>query len=155
MSETKADIIQSIIATLQEDLDVLRRAALETHESSTDAQSKQEGKYDTRGLEASYLAEAQAAKVSTLEEQIGVIERLDLDDDSAVVPGSMCIVSTEEDEFGYIMLPTGGGMERDYQGMSFTVVTPDSPIGGVILGEEAGTEVTLPDGTSAFIDDIW
>lgn len=135
----------------------MRRAALETHQNSTDSQSKQEGKYDTRGLEASYLAEAQAAKVTTLEEQIGVIERLELelDDDSPVAPGAMCIVSTDDEEFGYIMLPAGGGLQRDYQGMEFTVITPDSPIGESVLGNEAGEQITLPNGTSAFIDDIW
>ncbi|WP_018968953.1 hypothetical protein [Rubritalea marina] len=157
MSQSKSDIIQSILNTLQSDLDVLRRAALETHENSTDSQSQQEGKYDTRGLEASYLAEAQAAKVNLLEEQIGIIERLvlDLDDDAPIAPGAMCTISTDTDAYGYLLLPAGGGLRVEFQGMVFTVITPDSPIGSALLGEVIGADVKMPDGSDGFIDDIW
>lgn len=69
MSDSKHDLIQQVITSLRENLEVLRKAAMETHSNSTDAQSKQEGKYDTRKLEASYLAEAQAEKVVLLKKK--------------------------------------------------------------------------------------
>lgn len=158
MSDSKHDLIQQVIAALREDLDVLRKAALETHSSSTDAQSKQEGKYDTRGLEASYLAEAQAEKVVLLEEHVSKLDQLptdDLDDDSPIAPGAMVIVSSGDVDLSYMMLPAGGGMTLSSQGLDFIVVTPDSPIGSALLGKNVGDTVELHQHGSAFISDLW
>lgn len=157
MSDSKHDIIQSVISTLRADLEVLRKAALETHKSSTDDQSKAEGKYDTRGLEASYLAEAQAEKVIQLEENIQKLEQIstdDYDDSEPISQGTMVVVSAEDD-LGYFILPAGGGTTVNSQGLDFTIITPASPIGVQLVGQHIGDSVELPQGESAFISDFW
>ena len=158
MSDSKHDLIQHVLQTLQKDLDVLRKAALETHKSSTSAESKAEGKYDTRGLEASYLAEAQAGQVVQLEESIAkfkLIPTEELDGDEPIASGAMVIVSTDAEDFAYLILPAGGGIQLAHQGLDFTVITPDSPIGSILLGKNVGEQVELPQIGSAFIADLW
>lgn len=158
MNESKAPLINQIISTLQKDLAVLRKAAAETHSDSTSAESKQESKYDTRGLEASYLAEAQAEQVNQLEQAINKLQQLpacELDEDAPAALGAMVIVSTDKEDFQYMILPAGGGMELGYQGLSFTVVTPDSPIGTSLIGKTVGERITLPQQGSAFLSELW
>lgn len=158
MSDSKHDLIQQVTTALQSDLDVLRKAAMETHQDSTGAESKAEGKYDTRGLEASYLAEAQAGKVLHLEESISKLKQLstdDVEDDQPIAPGCMVIVSTDDNDLSYMMLPAGGGMSLSSQGLEFIVVTPDSPIGAALLGKYLGNKVELPQHYKAFISDLW
>ena len=76
MGDSKSDLIKQVIDALSLDLAVLRKAALETHSSSTDSQSKQEGKYDTQGIESAYLAGAQAEKVIDLEQHISKLQQM-------------------------------------------------------------------------------
>lgn len=158
MSDSKHDLIQQVIAALQIDLDVLRKAAMETHRNSTSAESKAEGKYDTRGLEASYLAEAQAGQVLQLEENISKLKQLstdDVEDGQPIAPGGMIIVSNDDNDLSYMMLPAGGGMSLSSQGLDFIVVTPDSPVGAELLGKFLGNEIDLPQHGKAFISDLW
>ena len=158
MSNSKQDLIQHVISTLREDLEVLRKAAMETHKDSTGDNSKAEGKYDTRGLEASYLADAQAAKVVQLEESIGKLGQIptsDFDDSEPISQGAMIIVSTDTDELSFIMLPAGGGMTLKAQGLDFTVITPASPIGSLLVGKSVGDSVTLAQHGDCFISDLW
>ena len=52
-----------IIDKLQADLAVAKDALKASHEAATHAESKAENKYDTRGLEAAYLADGQRKRV--------------------------------------------------------------------------------------------
>ena len=158
MGDSKSELIHEVIEALSLDLAVLRKAALETHTNSTSEQSKQEGKYDTRGLEASYLAEAQASKVISIEEHINKLQQIsgkDLDDSAPIAQGAMVIVSTDEEDHSYMMLPAGGGMSLKSQGLEFTVVTPDSPVGAALLGKHLGDTIELPKHGTSFISDLW
>ncbi|MGJ8672085.1 hypothetical protein [Rubritalea sp.] len=158
MSNSKHDLIQFVLKSLEKDLVVLRKAALETHKSSTSEESKAEGKYDTRGLEASYLAEAQAAQVLQFEESITKLKQVDtadLDGDDPITSGTMIIVSTDSEELAYLMLPAGGGMQLESQGLDFIVITPDSPVGATLIGKSVGEQVELARHGTAFISDLW
>ena len=66
----KRTLLKSILAALQEELQTFTRAAMAARAEATDPQSRAENKYDTRGLEASYLAAGQARQVAELEAAI-------------------------------------------------------------------------------------
>src|SRR3982750_1295379 len=63
----KSLLLQKIVAQLTADLEVLERAAQASHAEATHESSKAENKYDTRGLEASYLAHGQARQARETE----------------------------------------------------------------------------------------
>ena len=52
----KSQLLKEIVAALGESLETLERAARASHNEATHESSRAESKYDTRGLEAAYLA---------------------------------------------------------------------------------------------------
>src|SRR5258705_13741100 len=76
----KALLLQQIIATLNENLSVLQKAARASHIEATHESSKAENKYDTRGLEAAYLAGGQARQAKEILDSIKLYQSLPLRD---------------------------------------------------------------------------
>src|SRR5690349_18501889 len=72
----KAPLIQKIIASLADSVAVLQKAARASHAEATHESSKAENKYDTRGLEAAYLAGGQARQARELVNSIAAYEKL-------------------------------------------------------------------------------
>jgi hypothetical protein len=65
----KQFLIQKVLAALAAELSGYERSARAAHAEATDEQSKAENKYDTRGLEASYLARGQSRQAAEVAEQ--------------------------------------------------------------------------------------
>ena len=74
----KRSLIQEVIAKLMSELEVYFRAAQASRAEASHEQSKPENKYDTRGLEASYLARGQSRQAAELEASIAEFEKLDV-----------------------------------------------------------------------------
>ena len=72
----KAQLIRQIVASLTESLGVLEKAARASHAEATHESSKAESKYDTRGLEAAYLAGGQARQAKEILDSIKLYETL-------------------------------------------------------------------------------
>src|SRR3982751_3857161 len=72
----KEQLLYHIVARLSESLSLLERAAQTSHLEATHESSKAESKYDTRGLEAAYLAGGQARKAREIQEAIELYQKL-------------------------------------------------------------------------------
>src|SRR5438067_13760599 len=72
----KLDLIERIIEALRDSLAVLQKAAQAAHAEATHESSKAENKYDTRGLEAAYLAGGQARQAKETLDSIAIYEAL-------------------------------------------------------------------------------
>src|SRR4051812_14689911 len=72
----KTLLLKKIIARLSESLSVLDKAARTSHAEATHESSKAENKYDTRGLEAAYLAGGQARQAREILDSIQAYEAL-------------------------------------------------------------------------------
>ena len=68
----KSDLLTQIIASLHERLEALQNAARASHAEATHESSKPENKYDTRGLEAAYLAGGQARQAREILDSIKI-----------------------------------------------------------------------------------
>lgn len=144
----KAQLLHHIIETLQGRVRVLLQAARASHAEATDESTRSENKYDTRGLEASYLAEGQARQARELKDAIAVFESLESHDFAADEP--IDLTAVVEVEAGgarslYFMGPMCGGLELESPGGPLMVVTPASPLGKSLMGKQAGARwsVTL------------
>jgi len=156
----KASLISQVITQLEKDLAALKHAAAETHSASTGDESKQEGKYDTRGLEASYLADAQAEQAVLLEKNIQRIISMPIEDkeDDPIASGSDIILSGEEDDQHFFMLIAGGGITlQPLQSgeASATVITPESPLGELLIGKQVGNYLTTEQLGEVFVSEIY
>src|SRR5436189_5987421 len=68
----KSELLKQIIFRLHEDLEALQNAARASHAEATHESSKPENKYDTRGLEAAYLAGGQARQAREILDSIKI-----------------------------------------------------------------------------------
>src|SRR3981081_1893222 len=72
----KDQLLKRIVECLTEHLGGLEPAARTSHAEATHESSKAENKYDTRGLEAAYLAGGQARQAKELMDAIAIYESL-------------------------------------------------------------------------------
>src|SRR3954470_15058379 len=72
----KRALVQKIVAHLEAELELYAKAARAAHAEATHEQSKAENKYDTRGLEAAYLARGQSKQAAEAEQAIKQFEAL-------------------------------------------------------------------------------
>jgi hypothetical protein len=154
----KSQLRDQVIQQLESDLTGLKKAAAETHSSSTGDENKAEGKYDTQSIEASYLADAQSAQAKQLEEGLYKLRNLTLTDDpDTATLGSIVILSSDhqESDHQFFLLPAGGGITLEYENFPLTVVTPESPIGKRIIATTIADQLEdTPIGT-VFVSEIY
>lgn len=142
---TKSALIARVIARLSADLEKLTIAALATHAEATDEENKAEDKYDTRGLEASYLAHGQSKAAEEAAQAVAQFQALPVKDFAAGEPISLGALVTLEgkDKSLYFIGPRAGGTEVRADGQLVMVITPQSPLGRQLMGRKQGDTVSL------------
>jgi hypothetical protein len=142
----KAALRQAIVDRLREDLVRSFAAARAAEAGATDPQNKAENKYDTRGLELSYLAAGQARRVADLEATVDQFQAMPLRDfapDEAAGLGAVVTVAMGKDEATYFLAPQGGGTEVVVGKREVFVITPLSPLGQQLIGKKKGDTFSL------------
>src|SRR5450756_292165 len=137
----KAELIKQIVASLTESLEVLDKAARASHEEATHESSRAESKYDTRGLEAAYLAGGQARQSKEILDSIKAYEALATRDFAPGEPIELtALVELDADgtHSAYFIGPKSGGLEINYRHREIMVITPQSPLGQNLMGRKAG-----------------
>src|SRR3954465_4966791 len=125
----KALLVKKIVARLSENLAVLERAAQASHVEATHESSRAESKYDTRGLEAAYLAGGQARQAREIIDSIKLYQSLAVRD---FAPGELidltAVIKLEADgaQALYFIGPKSGGVEVNYDGEEIMVITSQS-----------------------------
>jgi len=136
----KRVILKKIIARLVAELEVYFRAAQFSRTEATHESNKAENKYDTRGLEASYLARGQSKQAAELEAAIVEFEKLGLKKFSATdAIGIGALVELEQlgETSFYFLGPRAGGTEIVHDKKEILVITPQSPLGEQLVGKKA------------------
>jgi hypothetical protein len=147
----KAQLLKKILASLVESLSVLEKAARASHAEATHESSKAESKYDTRGLEAAYLAGGQARQVLEIVDSIKRFESLVI---RRFAPGdpidltALVELDTDGARAWFFIGPTNGGLEIQHQRQEVTVITPHSPLGQNLMGKKAGQRWTAKLGSA-------
>ena len=147
----KRKILAAVVQVMRDELSLLNRAAEDARSGATDSEVQSESKYDTRGLESSYLARGHAMKFEALAEDVALLESLEYRDFSAnepIVLGSLVEVKLGREPMFFFLLPKGGGIEVEMEEgkVEVTVVTPESPMGGNLLGLGVGDTFLLNKG---------
>jgi transcription elongation GreA/GreB family factor len=142
----KRALIQKIIAQLTAGLEVYAKAARAAHAEATHESSKAENKYDTRGLEASYLARGQSKQAAEAVQAIEEFEALPLRAFTAtdeIDVGAFVELKAKRDSNFYFIGPRAGGTEVMHHDEEVLVITPSSPLGQQIVGRKQGDKVQL------------
>ena len=137
----KAELIRQIIGSLTESLELLEKAARASHEEATHESSRAESKYDTRGLEAAYLAGGQARQAKEILDSIKAYEALATRDFAPGEPielTALVELDAEGTHSAYFIGPKNGGLEIKHRRKEIMVITPQSPLGQTLMGRKAG-----------------
>lgn len=110
---------------------------------ATHSELKQEGKYDTRRIEASYLAGAQKARLMTMEADLNLLkafaEHINTSrEHDEVKVGSLVkfkFFSTKNEKWVFI-LPGQAYPDYQFEGHSIDILSPNSPLVSAALGLE-------------------
>ena len=144
-------IVKKVIDHLSNELELFHRAAKAAFDEATDEQNKSESKYDTRGLEASYLARGQARQVAETEQAIAQFKSMTLPEFSAGDPialGALVELDRGRDRAFYLIGPCAGGTEIQHGGKTLLVITTQSPLGRQLVGRKQGDRVSIDLGGS-------
>lgn len=140
----KQKILKTLLLQLESNLEVLVRSAFESKEAATGDESKAENKYDTRGLEASYLAGAQAKRSEDLKADIYKLKNLKVIDftewRSVASTAIVCTLINGENKKYFFILPIAGGVKLSLGEIDLNVITPDSLVGSSLIGKRVGDE---------------
>ncbi len=141
MTISKAELVTSFIKQLEEDLAAITEAARATLDAATNEESKAENQYDTRALEAGYLAGAQAKRVKELKDVLGLFQNLEFKDlgaDEPVQSTALVDVVLDNKPNTLLIMPKGGGVQLKHKDKVIQIVTPASHLGEAILGLKIG-----------------
>jgi transcription elongation GreA/GreB family factor len=142
----KRAVIKKIIAKLAGELEIYFRAAQFSRAEATHESNKPENKYDTRGLEASYLARGQSKQAAEIEAAILEFEKLaarKFGGDEAIDLGALVELATGGENLFYFVGPRAGGTEILHDQKEILVITPQSPLGEQLLGKKSGAQLQL------------
>ncbi len=142
----KRAVIKKITAKLVSELEVYFRAAQFARAEATHEQNKAENKYDTRGLEASYLARGQSKQAAELEAAIAEFEKLSakpFTNGDPINIGALISLEVGGEQIFYFLGPRAGGTEVVHDRKEILVITPQSPLGEQLMGRKQGDEPQL------------
>ena len=126
---------------LQKELVALKAAALATYEAATHEESKPEKEYDTRAIEASYLAGAQAKRVGEIDETLSMFHHLEFKtfrDTHPISSTALVEVEANAKRTFVLLMPKGGGVNLQLEGASVQIITPHALLGEALLGLKQG-----------------
>lgn len=142
----KRDLIAKFRDKIATDLAAVTQAALAAHGAATHSESKAEDKYDTRGLEASYLAGAASKRAMELQEMLDLFQHVDVKDftvDSKIASTALIELDGDGQTTYCLLMPKGGGQSVVYEGKTVQCITPQSPMGEALLGMKVGDQISV------------
>ncbi|MCJ8271204.1 MAG: GreA/GreB family elongation factor [Psychrosphaera sp.] len=151
-------LIQGIVAKLEDNLAVQIQAAKDAHMAATHSESVAEGKYDTFGLESSYLAQGQQKRVEEVtvalhyfrQEQLKEQFQKELKLQSKptterqfIEPLCFIALLNDQQSLYFVLAMQAGGLKITLEDKVVTVITPESPIGKAMNEKMIGDEIDI------------
>ena len=135
----KNKILNELIKIAQKNLDDAKTAFDTTKSHTSNPEMKAEGKYDTRSIEAGYLAGAQKVRVDELEGELKLLEEINLEHSNKIVSvGSLVEIELNNLKKLYFIASTSGGTILNIENHPILVISAFSPIGDGVIGLNVG-----------------
>lgn len=149
MSMKKRDVLDQLLGMLEGKLYARKAAADVAREAATDEEARADSKYDTQGLESSYLARGHAMMLEDLAEDFRRLKSFLLpvfDPADPIDLGALVDVEMDGEPMWFMILPGGGGTDVVVDGREVTVLTPDTPLGEQLMSKTAGEAFLVREG---------
>ena len=143
----KKKLVKTIVAELVERVALHVSAADAARAEATAEESKPEDQYDTRGLEASFLAAGQSRQMAEAQHAIADFESMTVgtfgSEDPIDVGALVEVRMKGEPSAFYFIGPSAGGTEVTHEKRSVVVLTPQSPLGQQLVGRRQGDRLKV------------
>jgi transcription elongation GreA/GreB family factor len=145
--QSSEKIKNELINRLETELKEIESAAHSSREYANQDDIKSEGKYDTRAIEASYMAQAQEVRVEELKQDLTMIKDIEVEHQSLHIElGSLALLEQNGKEVWYFISSALGGTMLNIDDYLILVISVFSPVGSEALSLEVGDsfEVETP-----------
>ena len=141
----KKDILNKICIFLRQQCEQCKKALDESHSNAIDPENIPENKYDTTGLEVSYLVQGQARHLEELKDTLNSYERFKFPDYNGTVQlGSLVLIEDDNyNEVYYFIGPKTGGINVDDGDINVTLISYKSPIAQKLIGKYVGDLIEI------------
>ncbi|KJZ10720.1 hypothetical protein TW85_19370 [Marinomonas sp. S3726] len=143
----KPQIIDAIVSMLEKRFETAAAAALQAYEAATDKETVAENKYDTFGLEASYLAHGQSQRVIECENDLKHFLATDFKvfrEDDEIAMGALIRLTHDSGKvMNCFISPCAGGQAFECGEMNGILITPNSPMGKSLMGSFLEDEIKV------------
>jgi hypothetical protein len=149
----KSQILKALITELEAELRRLLAANETASAGATHAEAKAETKWDTCGLEASYLARGHADQFKTLAVDVHNLRGFVAPNytDRPIGVGALVEVDMGGEAMLFFILHCGGGIDLMIDDREVTIITPESPVGTALLEKQPGESFSFRAGSSGKI----
>ena len=145
--KNKESLRKAIINALEKDLATASKAADTARDTATSKETVAENKYDTFGLEASYLAHGQSMRVLEFQQAIQQYESLPLihfEEKDVIDLTALVTLATKDGlEKFFFIGPEAGGLKVLWDNKDIMVITPKTPLGNQLTGKGLDDTVEL------------
>jgi transcription elongation GreA/GreB family factor len=136
MAPDRTRVLATLRAQLDQELATLARMTEMARDEATSAESRPENQYDTRALEASYLAAGQGQRLADLERLIAWVESQHGRTYEQVQAGAIVGLS----DGGWLLMAPRGGIAVRVDGVEVRLVSAVSPLGESLCGLSEGDD---------------
>ncbi len=153
----KTTLLAALESVLEQRLESAKAASLDAAAYATDEEAKADSKWDTQGLEASYLAAGQAGMAKEIflaREAIRSYHTVLLSVQSAVGVGAYVVCESEGFRDRYLLVPAAGGIDLELPFGLVTTVSLQTPLGQALRGKKTGDTYNLPNGMKGAILEV-
>jgi len=135
----KGLVVQAFRESLEQRVSVMQAGAALATEGAQGEDSKAEGKYDTRAIEASYLAQGQSDLIAELKDALDMSYKLNWKDPRDRVSNGACVEATRGGEDLYFLIvPKGGGESLNVEGLEIQTLSESAPLAELLGGARVG-----------------
>lgn len=139
----KSYIKNFLIDKIKVEIELQKKIVEDTKNFKSHGDLKSEGKYDTRAIEAGYLADGQRKRLEELELDLQMLEDIPLDECSSIQIGSVAQLEHLGQSRWYYFAPNCGGMMVQDKEQTFLVISVFSPLGNEAVGLSSGDEFSV------------
>ncbi len=145
MKWEKRKLHSLLLETLKSELNATLRATETAKEGATHEDVVAKSKYDTHGLELSYLAGSQFERARLVESKIAILENSLFSDFSEIDPidvGALVFLNGKAPKAqAHLISNIAAGLDLNFQDEKKLVIFPDSPLGKSLIGLTQGDTI--------------
>lgn len=139
----KSKIVNNLKQQLQEKLDQAKLNYQSSKSLTTSEDMKSDGKYDTRAIEAGYLASAQKQRLDELEQDLQLLDSIEFHDTKDISIGSLVEMEFNKTKQWYFVSSISGGPLLKIDDQVILIISAFSPLGNAMIGLSKDDEFEL------------